>query len=150
NHYSNLVEKVLGVSYRDTHGAGAAGGLGFACLTIGAQLVSGAEFIAEAIHLEEAIERADLVITGEGQSDEQTLYGKAPGYVASLANQYHVPVVLLSGSLTGDFDLLRDHFSGCFSIINEPLSLKNCMENAEMLVEEQMKQITHFVRNFKK
>ena len=88
-------------------------------------------------------ENADLVITGEGQSDEQTLYGKAPGYIASLATKHHVPVVLISGSLK-DVEKLSSSFAGCFSIINKPLSLEACMEHADSLLYEQTKQVVQF------
>ncbi|WP_344342004.1 glycerate kinase, partial [Streptomyces rhizosphaericus] len=71
--YADKLEDLVGKSMRDEPGAGAAGGIGFALLAIGAKLVSGAELIASTMHLEEAIQHADLVITGEGQSDNQTL-----------------------------------------------------------------------------
>lgn len=147
NRFATLIETEIGQSYRDVAGAGAAGGLGFALLTIGARLVSGAKLIADAAGLEESIKYANLVITGEGQSDMQTLYGKAPGYIATLAQNYGVPVVLISGSLAGDLDALRAKFAGCFSIINQPLSLEACIENAEALLYEQTKSIIHFMRS---
>lgn len=75
--YAELIENNLSQSYQNISGSGAAGGLGFALLAIGGQLDSGAKLIAETIHLEKEIQEADLVITGEGQSDEQTLYGKS-------------------------------------------------------------------------
>jgi len=98
------------------------------------------------MQLEEAIKESDLVITGEGQSDEQTLYGKAPGYVASIAKKYDVPVILISGSLTGNKDALMDRFSGCFAIINKPLSLEQSMEHADSLLFNQTKQIIHLIK----
>ncbi|GGA79812.1 glycerate kinase [Ornithinibacillus halotolerans] len=126
-----------------TPGAGAAGGLGFAFLALGATLVSGAQLVGEITRVEEAIQQADLVITGEGQSDEQTLYGKAPGYIAELANKHHVPVILISGSLKGNVDPLLERFDGCFSIINEPLRIEECLVRAEELLYNQTKQIIH-------
>ncbi|ALX50292.1 glycerate kinase [Lentibacillus amyloliquefaciens] len=144
--YGDAVESVLEKHYRNIPGAGAAGGLGFALLAIGGSLVSGAKLLADAMNTEEAIQNADLVLTGEGQSDEQTLYGKAPGYIASLAQKYHVPAVLISGSLDGNLDVLGEKFSGCFSIVNKPLSLKECMENADQLLYEQTKQVIRLSR----
>ncbi|SES92282.1 glycerate kinase [Oceanobacillus limi] len=126
-------------------GAGAAGGLGFAFLTLGANLVSGAELVGEASAMEQTIRHADLVITGEGQSDEQTLYGKAPGYIADLANAHGIPVILLSGALSRDIDPLLQKFSGCYSITNRPLSLESCMDQAEDLLYQQTKQVVHLV-----
>src|SRR5699024_1861040 len=119
-------------------------------LVLGARLVSGAQLIAQATQLEDAIQGADFVLTGEGKSDEQTLYGKAPHYVAELATHYGVPVVLLSGSLAGDVEGLRKQFSGCFSIINEPLSLEKAMQDAEQLLFSQTKQVIHFWNSIRK
>lgn len=147
NHYGDLVEFAIGKSMKESPGAGAAGGLGFALLAIGADVVSGAKLIADAMNIEEAIQDADLVITGEGQSDEQTLYGKAPGYIASLAKKHHVPVVLISGSL-GNVDKLSELFAGCFSITNRPLTLEECMTQADLLVYEQTKQVVQLVSQF--
>lgn len=145
--FASLIENELGQSFRDNAGAGAAGGMGFALLAIGAQLVSGAELIAGTADLEKWVKHACLVITGEGQSDEQTLYGKAPGYIAMLAQNYGVPIVLISGSLAGDLDVLRAQFVGCFSIINQPMSLESCIENTEKLLFEQTKSVVHFMHS---
>ncbi|MBP1970204.1 glycerate kinase [Virgibacillus natechei] len=143
--FALIIERQHGEKYHDVAGAGAAGGLGFALLILGAKLVSGAELVAEAANLKQVIKQADLVITGEGQSDEQTLYGKAPGYIANLANAYHVPAILVSGSLTGDQDKLRSQFQGCFSIITSPMTIQECMEQAEELLFNQTKQVMHFI-----
>lgn len=147
NQYSALIEKELGFSYKNQEGAGAAGGLGFAFLTLHASLTPGAALIAKAIELESTIRHADLVITGEGQSDEQTLYGKAPGYIAKLANPYKVPAILISGSISGGEDKLRTQFTGCFSTINSPMSLDTCIDNAAPLLLEKTKQVMHFFKN---
>lgn len=74
--------------------------------------------------------------------------GKAPGYVASLANKHHVPVVLLSGSLSGDQKSLNDAFTSCFSIVNRPLSLEESMNEVKTLLYEQTKQIIKLVGAF--
>lgn len=144
-HFGQVVEKETAGKFMDSPGAGAAGGLGFALLALGGELMSGAKLVAEASQLEKTIEKADLVFTGEGQSDEQTLYGKAPGYVASLAKKHRVPTVLLSGSLGGNADALLESFSGCFSITNRPLTLEECMENAAELLTKQTKQVMALV-----
>ncbi|WP_066192168.1 MULTISPECIES: glycerate kinase [Gracilibacillus] len=147
NRFASLLEEQLHGHWRDTAGAGAAGGLGFAFLTLNGHLSSGAKLIAEAIDLEQHIKEADFIITGEGQSDEQTLYGKAPGYVAELANQYQKPVILLSGAIVPS-EKLRQHFYGCFSIVNRPLSLEECMSQTRELLREQTKQIFTFIQHF--
>lgn len=147
--FANKIERHLNVAYQRHPGAGAAGGLGFAFLTIGAKVVQGAQIIAQAIDLEGAIQQSDMVITGEGKSDEQTLYGKAPGFVASLAEKYNKPIILLSGSVAGDRSKLLEVFTGSFSIINEPLSLQESMEQVETLIYEQTQQVIHFSHKLK-
>lgn len=149
NYYGDLIDSTINRSIQNIPGAGAAGGLGFALLSLGADLVSGAKLIADAMNMENAIQAADLVITGEGQSDEQTLYGKAPSYIASLAKKHHVPVVLISGSL-GNTDKLNELFAGCFSITNRPLTLEECMANADTLVYDQTKQVMQLISKFYK
>lgn len=143
--YGGLIEKELRRELTNIPGTGAAGGLGFALLALNAKLTSGAKLLANQIALQDDIQKADLVITGEGKSDEQTLYGKAPGYVASLAFKYRVPVVLLSGSLDGDLDVLRRSFSGCFSIINKPTTLNESMNQAKHLLYEQTRLLINFI-----
>ncbi|WP_217586094.1 glycerate kinase [Lentibacillus saliphilus] len=147
--YGKLVESTstLHQTNMEAAGAGAAGGLGFALLSLGAELVSGAKLVAEHIGLEAVIKQADLVLTGEGQSDQQTMYGKAPGYVAELAARYHVPTVLISGALSDDSDVLRKQFAGCFSIAHKPMTLGKSIEQTETLLYRQTQHIMHFWRN---
>ncbi|ENH97873.1 glycerate kinase [Gracilibacillus halophilus YIM-C55.5] len=149
DHFASLMEKHMGTNYQHATGAGAAGGLGFAFLSIGGSLQSGAKLIADVTNLEETIQQADLVITGEGQSDNQTLYGKAPGFIADLASHHHVPAILLSGGLGKHIDALQEKFIGCFSIVNRPLSLHECMEECSYLLEQQTKQLMTLINYFR-
>lgn len=91
-----------------TPGAGAAGGLGAAVLALGGRLVPGAAFVMDALRITDKIERADVVWTGEGRIDEQTVHGKA---IASLARMCRaskgVPLVAFCGSTSGDLSALR-------------------------------------------
>ena len=83
---------------RDLPGAGAAGGLGFALMAgLGADRVSGAEFVLSAVGFDEQLARASVVVTGEGQFDEQTLGGKGPGTVIARAGEAGVPVIVVCG-----------------------------------------------------
>ncbi|RCW74808.1 glycerate kinase [Saliterribacillus persicus] len=148
DNFGSLLEKDRNLSLKTIPGAGAAGGLGFALLALGGELVSGAQLIAQATLLEETLKKSDLVITGEGQSDQQTLFGKAPGYIADLANKHDIPILLISGSLGDDSDKLREKFNGCFSIVNKPLSLEACMEHSSELLAKQTKQIITLIHSF--
>ena len=134
NKYSSLVEEHLGMQWKDMKGAGAAGGLGFAFLSIGGKIVSGAKLVAEAVNLHEELIDADLVITGEGQSDFQTLYGKIPGYIGKLAFEKNVPAMLISGSLGDGYEKLYDYFLSCDSIATGPMSLEHCIKHADTLL----------------
>lgn len=145
NNYKYLLEKGLGKTCSHIPGAGAAGGLGFAFLCLNGEIRSGAQLIAEAIALEERVKSANLVITGEGKSDEQTLFGKCPSYVAKLAKKYQVPCILLSGSVVGEREALRELFTACFSITNEPLTLQECLDRAEQLLFTQAKELFSLV-----
>lgn len=148
-HFAKLVESQLHKEFQHIPGAGAAGGLGFAFLVLGGQLVPGAKLVANTIGLTSLIKEADIVFTGEGQSDFQTLYGKAPGYIANLGKQYNVPVILLSGSLGEGLEKLRTVFSGCFSIANRPMPLDACIKDTIPLLKEQTKQIFSLIQSIK-
>ncbi|MEX1218651.1 MAG: glycerate kinase [Acidimicrobiales bacterium] len=88
-----------GVDVTDVDGSGAAGGLAGGLLTVGAQLVSGFDFIAEEVGLDELIEGADLVITGEGFLDDESFDGKVVGGVAALCAELDVPCLAIVGEV---------------------------------------------------
>jgi glycerate kinase len=98
-HWADLVEQHLGVAVRDQPGAGAAGGLGFALLALGATRVSGFDVIAEAVGLAAQVARADLVVTGEGRLDGSSTRGKVVSGVAGLALAHGVPCVAVAGEV---------------------------------------------------
>lgn len=97
-------------------GAGAAGGTGFALLAWGARIVPGARAVAELIGLPAAIAHADLVITGEGSFDGQSMHGKAPGEVARSAAAAGVPVALVAGAVTDRGSL--DRFTASVALLD--------------------------------
>lgn len=92
--------EAFGPKIADTPGAGAAGGLGAMILALGGRLTSGIELVRSAIGLDEEIARADLVITGEGSFDEQSLHGKVIDGVAGAARDHGVRCVVLAGRIT--------------------------------------------------
>ncbi|MHA6247275.1 glycerate kinase [Pontibacter sp. CAU 1760] len=132
--YARLVEAHLGKKLQTIPGAGAAGGLGFGFLVLSAEILSGAQVVAEATALEDRIAKADLVITGEGQSDFQTLYGKAPFYVAQLAKKHGVGTILISGGLGQGHEQLLEHFVSCQAIVNTPMPLEQAIAQARPLL----------------
>jgi glycerate kinase len=97
-HLAAVVHRDLGVAWNEEPGAGAAGGLGFGLLAFcGARLRPGVEVVMKAVALQTRIERADLVITGEGSFDEQSLHGKTPAGVLDAGRLVDVPVVIVCG-----------------------------------------------------
>jgi glycerate 2-kinase len=132
-HFGKLLEKHTGRMIVDKPGAGAAGGMGAALMTLsGATLRPGIEIVIEAVRLEEAVVDADLVITGEGRLDGQTSGGKAPAGVAKVAVKYGVPVIGIGGSLGSDLkmDAMVD-FSAMFAAVSKPCSLAEALSGAK-------------------
>lgn len=111
-------------------GAGAAGGLGFAFLTFTkASLESGIRIVLEETRLEEHIREADLVVTGEGRLDGQTVMGKAPVGVAALAKKYEKPVIAFAGSVTEDAAVCNGYgIDAFFPVLRNICTLEEAME----------------------
>ncbi|WP_181307830.1 glycerate kinase [Rufibacter sp. XAAS-G3-1] len=125
--FADVVEQHLQKKMQQVPGAGAAGGLGFAFLTLGATIEPGAQIIANATGLENSISNADWVVTGEGQSDYQTLFGKLPFFIAALARKNDIKTILVSGALGKGHEQLLDHFFSCHAIANAPATLAEAM-----------------------
>ena len=112
----------------DAPGDGAAGGLGFALRTaLKAKNSSGASLVLDLSAFDAAVHGAALVITGEGCSDEQTVYGKLCAVTAERAAAAGVPTVLCAGALRGDTSVLEKHFAGVFSIAAGPGTLEEAI-----------------------
>jgi glycerate kinase len=105
---ADVVSRDLGCDFREAPGAGAAGGLGFGLMSFcAARIRSGFDLVAEIVDLEAAIRRADIVITGEGHLDRQTLEGKAPAGVAAIARTHGKRVFAIVGRASGDQQVLH-------------------------------------------
>ena len=127
NRFADLVEHIAMCDMgpirpngtRNTPGAGAAGGLGYAFLMfLNAELRSGISIVLDEIGLEQAIVNADLVVTGEGRLDAQTLMGKTPAGVAQLAKKYGKKVIAVAGCFGEDVQQCEqsDLFDACFAV----------------------------------
>lgn len=146
---AEVVERDLECDYRNKPGAGAAGGLGFGALAfLDAELKEGFPLVAEEIGLREEIEQADLVITGEGSLDDQSLDGKAPVGVARLAKKLGKPVAIFAGKIDQEMDQ-QGLFAFSRGLVDGGASVEDCMSNAaEILTQtvrdaaEQLKKIT--------
>ncbi len=135
-HYGEVIRDQLGIEIRDRPGAGAAGGLGGGLIAfLNARLVSGAELVLREIGFEKHLKDADVVFTGEGQMDSQTIYGKAPIAVARAAKSSHLPVVAIVGGTSDDHDVVYQHgIDAVISITQRPMDLRVAMEQANALI----------------
>lgn len=120
---SSFVEKIASFP-----GSGAAGGLGFTLMNyLGARLSPGIDIILDACGFDEAARDADLIITGEGRLDAQTLMGKAPEGIRRRAARLGVPVIAIGGSVSDDDSLLRAGFRSVHSIMQSPQPLAEAL-----------------------
>lgn len=136
--FADVCHRTLGRDARDQPGAGAAGGMGFAALAfLDAVFRPGVELVAASSGLRKAMQDADLVITGEGRLDAQTLQGKTPAGVARLAQSLGIPVVVLAGSLGPGYQALYSHgVTAAFSLAPGPIELAHAKEHAAALLAE--------------
>lgn len=135
--YAKISKTVSQKSNKDHAGTGAAGGLGFAFLSFtNAVLMSGIDIILHEIKLEADIKEADIVVTGEGRLDSQTVLGKAPIGVAALAKRYSKKVIAFSGCVTDDAEICNEHGIDAFfptlrsvTTLEEALNTENAYKN---------------------
>ncbi|MDU2940731.1 MAG: glycerate kinase [Enterobacteriaceae bacterium] len=131
-HYAQLIARDLDIQVLELAGGGAAGGMGAGLYAFcGAQLRQGIEIVTDALKLDEQIADADLVITGEGRIDSQTIHGKVPVGVARIAKRYNKPVIGIAGSLTADVGVVHEHgLDAVFSVIYTICTLEEALDNA--------------------
>lgn len=118
---------------REEKGAGAAGGMGFGMMTfMQASFRPGIDIVVEATKLKDAVKGADLVITGEGRIDSQTIFGKTPIGVAKTAKIYDIPVIGIAGSISDDVAVVCEHgIDAVFSIMPRVMTLQEAFAGAE-------------------
>ncbi len=133
---NELVTRDLSVSHAEVPGAGAAGGLGFGLMSFcSAKLVNGFDLIADVLDLETKIKHSDLVITGEGRLDAQTLHGKGPAGVAAMARKHGKRVIAIAGAVD-DSPAVRAQFDQAFAIKPAEMPLAEAMTRGAELIEE--------------
>ena len=143
-HYADVTKESLGCDFADCEGAGAAGGLGYAFLSyLAGELIPGVELILQATGLEEKMKNADVVVTGEGRLDAQTVMGKAPAGVAALAKKYNAKVIAFAGSVAPEAKVCnRAGIDAFFPIVRgvttleEAMKKENAMENIAATAEQ--------------
>jgi glycerate 2-kinase len=138
---ADIVTKEFGFDYRDIPGAGAAGGLGFGLMSFcGAKVRPGFDVVAEAVGLEAKIKDADVVITGEGSLDRQTLEGKTPAGVARLAQKLGKRIFALVGRATEDCEV-REMFDGVCENAQRGMSQEENMRRAAEFLRENAREL---------
>ena len=142
-HLAAVIFRTTGKDISSCPGAGAAGGMGGSLSAfLNAELKPGIQLLLEIQNFAEQIKDADLIITGEGKSDRQTLMGKVPSGILQEARRQHIPVILLAGAIEDAGILNAAGFRGVFSITPSPISLEQAMqpefaqENIQRTVEQ--------------
>ena len=150
--FADLAEKELGNVGAAVPGAGAAGGLGFAFRTfLGGELTPGTELCLEAIGIRQALEKADLLLTGEGRMDRQTAMGKGPAGVAQLAHRLNpkIKTVAVCGCALPDAELVNQHgIDAYFPILHMPMTAEEAMEekNTRLNLKQTVMQILRLLK----
>jgi glycerate kinase len=144
-HYANCIEATLGVSFHNFMGAGAAGGTAAGLLAfLKAVLQSGIEVVKEAVGFNQLLAdgQVELIITGEGQLDGQTGFGKVISGICKSAVPFNIPVIALAGAIKGDVHSLFDEgLTAAFSITNGPMTLEESMAKTSDLLYEKAEQV---------
>ena len=130
-HFGEKSKELLGKDYSILSGTGAAGGLGFALVAFcGGKLTSGFNAVSDALSLEYKIKHCDIVITGEGKTDNSTLLGKLPISIAKLSEKHNKPCILLSGDIDESINL-SDYFYKTYKCRLSSDSTEDAIKNAK-------------------
>ncbi|OCL26586.1 glycerate kinase [Orenia metallireducens] len=142
-HFAAIVARELNKNVQNISGAGAAGGLGAGLVAfLGAQLKSGIEIVLEANNFVDKLAGVDLVITGEGQLDNQTVNGKTPIGVARVAKKYNIPVIAIAGNVVDNVDKkVEGEIDAVFSTNQQLIPLEEAMEKAPIWLQMISRQI---------
>lgn len=142
-HYALKINEYTGVEVETIEGSGAAGGIGAGLLAfLNADLKSGIDLMIEVLKVDQYIKSADLVITGEGKIDSQTLNGKAVSGIASIAKKHKVPVIVLTGKIdNGIHEIYKHGVSSIFSIVTGPMTLEESIDKVEYLIQSSVENI---------
>ncbi|HAS6231595.1 TPA: glycerate kinase [Vibrio vulnificus] len=140
--FAKAVFSITGVDHRLSAGFGAAGGtpLGLSLL-FDIQITPGIEMVLDALDADKVLEHADLVITGEGQMDNQTLQGKTPFGIANRAKKKSIPVIGIAGSLGSDIEGLYSKIDCAFDTVSSPQSLDQALKQASKNVAQTARNI---------
>ena len=136
--YAEIIQRDLGKSVADLSGSGAAGGLAAGLVAfLDAKIASGIDVVLDTLNADQYLTDCDLVITGEGAIDAQTIYGKAPIGIARRAAAQGIPVIALAGMIAEDANIVYEHgITALMATENRPMSLDEAIHNAAPLLEQ--------------
>lgn len=145
--FVSIVKRDMGKSVGDIPGSGAAGGLGAGLIAfLNAELKSGVEIIIDAVQLEKQLEGASFVVTGEGEINFQTVFGKTPVGVAKLAKKLGIPVIAIAGSIAdGADEVHKAGIDAIIDIVPTPMPLERAVRNAFDLTVEAATRAARFI-----
>ena len=146
--FAEVVKRDLGADVDGVPGSGAAGGLGGGIMAfLGGRLRPGVDIVLDTVDLESRLDGADLIITGEGCMDFQTVYNKAPIGVARLAGERNIPVIGVSGSLGDGFTDVHEHgIAAAVAITHAPMTLDEATDRVAELIASATEQAVRLVR----
>lgn len=147
SHFDDILTQTFGQSYDSIRGAGAAGGLGAGLMAfLNAKLRLGVDIMIDAVNLRERMKGASLVITGEGQIDFQTAFGKTPVGVAKVAKEANIPVIAIAGGIgEGAEAVYAKGIDSMLGIVHAPMSLEDAVEDALQLIADTAEQAARLV-----
>ncbi len=147
-HYAAIIRNHLGIEIENINGAGAGGGMGAGLIAfLNAELKSGIDLILETLEIKKHIKNIDLIITGEGKIDKQTLQGKTILGIAALAKEYHVPVIAITGKIGDNIDeIYKLGITSIFSIVNKPMKLEEAINDVEYLIQSCIETIIRTIK----
>lgn len=145
--YAELVIQETGKDKRNIPGAGAAGGIGFAMLSFfDAEIVGGLNLLAEIGNLEAKIKEADIIVTGEGKFDDQSLSGKVPVAISRLAKKHGIPVILFAGRIDSDrLAIPEENIHALIPIVDQVITLEESMKMGKSLLKKAVKRTFHLI-----
>ena len=147
-HLANLIREQMGINLEELPGAGAAGGLGAGLVAFaGAEIRSGIKTVLELANFREKLDWADLVITGEGKIDSQSVLGKVISGISQMAKEKNIPVIAVSGAIEYGAEVIYDKgVSTMEAAVCKTMQLDEAVRNADTLVENAVERVMRAVR----
>lgn len=146
--YGRLIKEVTALDMDDIPGTGAAGGLGAALVAfLGAELKPGIDTILDFVNFEKLLQGVDLVVTGEGRIDGQSIYGKVPVGIAKRSKAKNIPVAVIAGGMGAEACKVFDYgIDSIMPTINRDMTINEALSNAEILMRDAADRMFRFIK----